>query len=104
MNSTTVTSDKDKANLFIVNTIGFIRNSFLLPPLDDDLKTSSPSPYEIDLLDSDVYEILISLNPEKAMGSDRIGPKILLQCALGLYKPLFQLFFWSPSEHVLPVE
>ena len=56
---------------------------------------------EINLHDTDVYDISLKLN--KAMGADGVGPKILLHCAIALYKSLspFSLIL---SEQVLPME
>ena len=105
MNSSTGTSDKDSVYIFNVNFHSvFTRSSFLLPPLDEDLKAPSLSLCVINLQDSNVYEIPISLYPNKAMGGNGIGSKVLSQCVLDLYKPLFHRFSLSPSEHEFPME
>ena len=57
---------------------------------------------DIGISESDVFEALSSLDPNKAMGIDGIGPKILKHCALALFKPLHHLFLLSLSQHYLP--
>ena len=52
---------------------------------------------DIGVSEADVYEALSSLGISKATGIDSIGPKILLHCALALYKPLHHLFLLSLS-------
>ena len=47
---------------------------------------------------------LRSLDPSKAMGSDGISPKLLKNCALGLYQPLHHLFSSSLLQNYLPSE
>ena len=42
--------------------------------------------------ESDVYNALTSLEPNKAIGIDGIGPNILKVCVPLLYKPLHYLF------------
>ena len=38
--------------------------------------------------EAEVYNALVSLDPNKATGIDGIGPKILKYCALSLFHPL----------------
>ena len=40
----------------------------------------------------EVYEVLSSLDPNKASGIDDIPPRILRLCADVLYRPLYNLF------------
>ena len=53
---------------------------------------------------SEVYEALASLNPNKAMGIDSIGPRILRACAAALATPLCYLFNFSISYASLPTD
>ena len=53
---------------------------------------------------SDVYDVLTSLNPTKAMGIDGIGPKVLKSCVLALYQPIHHLIVLSLTQHYLPKE
>ena len=46
----------------------------------------------IEINTSEVYETLISLDPNKAMGIDKISPKILQYCATALCQPITYLF------------
>ena len=57
---------------------------------------------DIGISESDVFEALSSLDPNKAMEIDGIGPKILKHCALALFKPLHHLFLLRLSQHYLP--
>ena len=42
--------------------------------------------------EEEVFQALSSLDPSKAEGCDKIGPKLLKKCALALYQPLYHLF------------
>ena len=59
---------------------------------------------DISFSDLDVYSVLNTLDPSKAMGIDGIGPRILNHCALALYQPIHHLFSLSLSQHYLPEE
>ena len=50
------------------------------------------------------YYVLVSLNPNKAMGVDCIGPKVLKTCAIALYLPIHHLFSLCISQHKFPEE
>ena len=56
----------------------------------------------ISISEADVYYTLTSLDPNKAMGSDKIGPRVLKSCADVLTKPLFHLFSISIRYAVVP--
>lgn len=51
---------------------------------------------------SDVHKALSALNPNKAMGIDGIGPKILKSCASAICIPLHHLFCLSLSSGIIP--
>ena len=51
-----------------------------------------------------VYKALINLDPNKALGIDGIGPKVLKYCAKSLVQPLCHLFNLSLSTCVIPTE
>ena len=57
---------------------------------------------DIDISVSDVYNILISLDPAKAMGIDCIGPGLLKHCAQALCVPLHYLFSFSLHNQCIP--
>ena len=48
--------------------------------------------------------LLSILDTSKTMGYDGIGPKVLKNCALALYKPLHHLFLLNLSQHYLPTD
>ena len=50
----------------------------------------------------EVYDVLISLDPNKASGIDDIPPRILQLCADALYRPLHHLFNMSLRYGLIP--
>ena len=62
-------------------------------PSPCDLLVLDFSLVNITILDSEVYDTLISLDETKSIGIDSIPPIILKHCALALYKPFHQLFW-----------
>ena len=96
-------SDSDIASLFNKYFSVFVRSSYELPPTHE---LNRPSSYlsEISFNEQDVFRALRSLDPSKAMGSDGISPKLLKNCALGLYQPLHHLFSSSLLQNYLPSE
>ena len=102
--SVSASSSFDKACLFndfffsiFTNESSSIINLDSIPVLSQSLSNISFS-------DGDVYEALINLKPNKAMGVDNIGPNILKSCASVLYKPLHYLFTLSVRYCKLPNE
>ena len=65
---------------------------------------SNPENFQIDFSISRVFEILKSLNSNKAMGPDKIHGRILKSCASSLSKPLSILFQNSYSSGKIPDE
>ena len=59
---------------------------------------------EINITYHDVYSALVDLDPNKAMGIDAIGPKILKYCVLALYIPIHHLFNLCLSHTCIPAE
>ena len=78
-------------------------SSFQLPPLGD-LPQPMSTLSEVSFTELDVFHVLQSLDPSKAMGCDGISPKLLKNCALALYQPLHHLFSLSLSQCYLPME
>ena len=104
MDDTYASSDVDKATLFNEYFFSvFVRSSYQLP-LTCDLKRPSSYLDEISFCDLDVFRVLRSLDPSKAMGCDGISPKLLKNCALALYQPLHHLFSLSLLQNYLPSE
>ena len=58
----------------------------------------------INISEADVYDALTSLDPNKALGIDGIGPKILKNCSKSLFQPLCHLFNLSLASSVIPNE
>ena len=52
----------------------------------------------------DVHEALVSLDPNKAMGSDGISPKVVKYCADALCQPISYLFQLTITNSYLPSE
>ena len=59
---------------------------------------------DISIQESEVYELLISLNTSKAMGCDGINPMLLKHCATAIFQPLHHLFLLSIMQSYLPLE
>ena len=59
---------------------------------------------EVSFTELDVFHVLQSLDPSKAMGCDGISPKLLKNCALALYQPLHHLFSLKLSQCYLAME
>ena len=90
--------DYNKACLF--NTFFysvFTRSCFQIPPLEE-LPSPASSLSVIGISELDVFDGPSSLDSSKAMGMDGIGPKVLKQSALALYKPIHHLFLLSLSQ------
>ena len=98
------TTDSDKASLFN-KYFHYIYSS-----VHCDLPSSFDSPQtsqmlgDISIQESEVYELLISLNTSKAMGCDGISPMLLKHCATALFQPLHHLFLLSIMHIYLPLE
>jgi len=89
--STSPTSDSDKASLFnkFFYSVFTKTSSHLAPPgnIDD-----SSILLELDISNSEVLEVLLKLDTTKAMGPDEIPSVVLQKCATVLYQPLCYLF------------
>ena len=102
--SSTATSDYGKATLFNDYFFSvFTQSSYVLPPVDE-LPKPDASLSDIVISESDVFNALTSLDSNKAMGIDRIGPHILKHCALALCQPFHHLFSLCLSKHYIPEE
>ena len=60
--------------------------------------------HTIDIQYAEVFEALASLDSNKAMGIDRISPKILKFCATSLYEPITFLCIQCLRSGYLPQE
>jgi len=63
-----------------------------------------PTPLDITITPTEVYETLSSLDPTKAMGPDGISPKVLKYSADILTKPIRYLFSLTLAKGYLPYE
>ena len=102
LNSMVATNDADKATLF---------NQYFHSVFTTDSSTVADmgdAPTEllqsINITETDVYDALTSLDPNKALGIDGIGPKILMNCAESVFRPLCHLFNLSLSSSAIPNE
>lgn len=101
LGSQSASSASDKANFF--NTYFhsvFTDSTFEIP----ELPVVNPSISNIQINDSEVYDVLTSLDTTKAQGLDGIGPSVLKFGALALYQPLHHLFSLCLSQHCIPTE
>ena len=90
--SLTASSDADKANLFNQYFhFVFTRSNYSLLSLQDP-SADDVFMNEITISESDVYEALAALDPNKAMGIDGIGPNVLKFCATSLCGPIHHPF------------
>ena len=60
--------------------------------------------YNIDICSKEIFEVLTSLDPNKASDIDNISPKILKICAFPLSGPICHLFQQCFSQSYLPQE
>ena len=102
--SSEASSDMEKANLFnqYFHSV-FTRRNYSLPSLQD-FPVNGVSISEITFSESDVYEVLAALDPNKAMGIDGIGPNVLKYCAISLCRPIHHLFSLCVRLHSIPAE
>lgn len=104
LNDVSATTDASIADLF--NTYFhsvFTHGDCPLPSLND---ISFPTEVlgQVAFTVSEVYEVLLSLDPNKAMGIDKIGPRVLKACATALAPALCHLFNLSVNYATLPSE
>jgi len=71
-------------------------------PNIDSLPTISNTLSSISISKADVYHALTTLDPNKAVGFDEIGPRVLKSCASILTKPFHHLFSISVCYAVIP--
>ena len=103
-NSTSATSDLEKASLFNVYFHSvFTCSTYTLPPL-----TVIPTPQctcnDIVISEEEVFQEFSTLDPSKAAGCDSIGPRMLKHCALALYSIFHHLFSLSLHQSYIPAE
>ena len=92
LNSSIATTDADKALLYNEYFHSVYTNSSSTLP-DMNTITSDVEPLQpFDISELEVYNALISLDPNKALGIDGISPKVLKYCAESLVQSLCHLF------------
>ena len=99
------TSSLDKADLFnhYFHSVYTPRSFSTVSTTNSD---SSPIPTisTISVQEEEIFCILSSLDPSKAMGADKIGPKLLRSCASSLCHPLTLLFQRCINLSCIPSE
>ena len=99
-----VTDDLEKANLFNEYFFSvFLKDSnlkFTCPPTGCNNNTQSLR--DIEISTTEVFEILSTLDVNKAPGIDGISPAVLKYCASPLLVPLCHLFTCSISSGRIP--
>ena len=103
-NSVVSCSDADSANLFNSYFHSIFTKSSFPTPNPDNLPSPATFLGSISITNTEVLNSLINLDPNKSMGADNIGPKVLKHCALAIYDPLHHLFNLSLSQQVIPSE
>ena len=101
--SQVASTDMDKANLFNCYFHSVFSSSSSLSSTDD-LPESSRYLNIIEFTETEVFQVLTTLDPNKALGNDNISPRILRACPLALYKPLHHLFTLSIRNGVIPAQ
>jgi len=99
--SLTASSDLDRANLFNHYFHSVFTNTSSLPSIDD-LPDLSHTINSVEFTEMEVYNVLISLDPNKASGIDDIPPRLLHSCADALCRPLHHLFTISLRYSLIP--
>ena len=102
-NDKLASSDSDKAQIF--NEYFYSVFSDSNPPIDDiDLEAAPTSAILNDIVisESDVYDMLVSLDVNKASGIDNISPKLFKNCALPLLQIICHLFTVSLCNGEIP--
>ena len=101
-NSMPVTSDYEEAVLFN----DYFNSTFTHSDFHEPMTASEPPDKlsSIEMSISDVSSVLNSLDPTKAMGCDKIGPKTLKFCSSALASPLTHLFTLCIKRHTIPEE
>ena len=89
------TTDFDKTSLFNKYFHSVYSSVHCDLPSLFDFPQTSQMLGDISIQESEVYELLISLNTSKAMGCGGISPMLLKHCAIALFQPLRHLFLLS---------
>ena len=101
--SSTITSDLDKANAFN-KLFNSVFNSTSTDVSLNCLNFPNKSLCSISISESDTFLALSSLDPSKAMGGDGIPPIVLQRCATALTEPVYYLFTQCLLQSYLPKE
>ena len=98
-----VSDDLEKANLFNEYFFSvFLKDlnlKFTCPP-----NSNTQSLHDIEISTTEVFEILSTLDVNKAPGIDGISPAVLKYCASPLLVPLCHLFTCSISSGRIPIQ
>ena len=101
--SASINSDRDKAILFNMYFYSiFTQNLNNSSSLSGDIPDSIGPIDLIQVTEEEVLTILQSLDPNKSMGIDGIGSKILKTCGIALYHLFHHLFTLSLTQGILP--
>lgn len=87
-------SDTEKS-LFNCYFQSVFSDASVMPDISDMQETSPVSVSCITITLAEVYQALVSLDPNTAFGFDNISPQILQSCASVLCEPLHHLFMMS---------
>ena len=102
-NDTTESNDSEKAEIFNEYFYSVFTHSNLEFAEDNvDITSTTGVLNDIVISESEVLEMLTSLQPNKASGIDNISPKLLKNCALPLLHIICHLFTVSLSNSKIP--
>ena len=93
-----------KANLFNIYFHLVYITSPVGVPNTDSLPSASDSLSSISINEADVYYALTSLDPNKAIGLEEIGPRVLRSCVAVLTKPFYHLFSIFTRYAIIPLQ
>ena len=103
-NSTVAVTDAEKANLLN----NYFSSVFTCSSFHPSSSSTIPVPQEtlsnLDISITDVYTALASLDHTKAMGIDKMHPRILKMSATALCEPIHHLFTLCLSQSYLPLD
>ena len=72
--------------------------------LTQDLPDRIPGCSDLNVRNEEVFQVLSSLDPSKALGKDDIGPKVIKYCAVAVYEPHQPLIYNQYSSAKIPAE
>lgn len=101
-NDKQASTNQDKAQLFNDYFYSVFTHSSDSIPDQPDSTPNSDTLHNIEILSSEVFDLLTNLDTNKACGIDNISPKLLRYCASPLLQVICHLFTISLSNSTIP--